>query len=208
MLEEGVLMFGWCDDNGASKIFWFETTKGGNQKLVRPDGTSKIIKKKQKMFEEMGPQSLAGWQRAILLMEEYGYWDATAFGCSMNTLIGIRTDNYEDGCPAVYVFSSCQNAERAVYPFLSEEKVEMCRKNVDAFYGNPNIQAAWHNFILHPICLKIKKDSDEVVPVSIEDIGCGQGVLGRYKFSPIGRLTDKESIEFLFIDDEYEDFEE
>lgn len=200
-------MFGWFHEDGGSKVFWFETTKGGYQKLVRPDGTSKIIKKKHEMFAKMGPQSLAGWQRAMLLMEEYGYWDATAFGCSVHTLIGVRTSKYEEGSPVVYIFSSCQAAERDVYPFLEKEKVEMCRKNVDAFYENPNIQAAWHNFILHPICLKIKKDSEEIVPISIEDIGCGQGVLGRYKFSPIGRITDKDSIEILFMDDEYEDLE-
>ena len=92
-------MFGWFDEDGGSKIFWFETTKGGYQKLVRPDGTSKIIKKKHEIFAEMGPQSLAGWQRAMLLMEEYGYWDATAFGCSVHTLIGVRTSRYEEESP-------------------------------------------------------------------------------------------------------------
>ena len=197
-------MFGWFDEDGGSKIFWFETTKGGYQKLVRPDGTSKIIKKKHEIFAEMGPQSLAGWQRAMLLMEEYGYWDATAFGCSVHTLIGVRTSRYEEESPVVYIFSSCQAAERAVYPFLEKEKVEMCRKNVEDFHANPNIQAAWHDFILHPICLRVRKGTYEIVPVPIEEIGCGQGVFGKYKFSPIGRLDDKESLEYLFEEDTYE----
>lgn len=197
-------MFGWFDEDGGSKIFRFETTKGGYQKLVRPDGTSKIIKKKHEIFAEMGPQSLDGWQRAMLLMEEYGYWDATAFGCSVHTLIGVRTSRYEEESPVVYIFSSCQTAERAVYPFLEKEKVEMCRKNVEDFYANPNIQAAQHDFILHPICLRVRKETYEIVPVPIEEIGCGQGVFGKYKFSPIGRLDDKESLEYLFEEDTYE----
>ena len=188
-------MFGWHDDKGGSKVFWFQETKAGNQKLIRPDGTSRIIKKKQEHFEELGKQALAGWQRAMLLMDEYGIWDATAFGCTMNTLIGIRKNKFD---PYAYIFSSCQNAERAVYPFLSEEQVEICRKNVDDFYRNPNLQAAWHNFILHPICMRVTRDLKEIVPVSIESIGCGQGVLGKYRFEPVGAINDKESIEFLF----------
>lgn len=194
-------MFGWHDDKGGSKVFWFQETKAGNQKLIRPDGTSRIIKKKHEHFAELGKQSLAGWQRAMLLMAEYGIWDATAFGCNMNTLIGIRKNKFD---PYAYIFSSCQNAERAVYPFLSEEQVKICRKNVDDFYRNPNLQAAWHDFILHPVCLRVTKDLKEVVPVSIESIGCGQGTLGRYKFEPVGAIYDKESIDFLFWKSEEE----
>lgn len=194
-------MFGWFDEDGGSKIFWFEETKAGNQKVVRPDGTSRIIKKKSDYFEEVGKQAMAGWQRANLLMAEYNIWDATAFGYTMNTLIGVRTSRYEDGNLIVYIFSSCQNAERAVYPFLSEEKVEICRKNVEDFYKNPNIQAAWHDFILHPVCLKITRESGIFTPVAIESIGYGQGALGQYRFAAIGSLEDKERIEELFMDD-------
>ena len=198
-------MFGWHDEKGGSKVFWFQETKAGNQKLVRPDGTSRIIKKKHEYFVELGKQASAGWQRAMLLMDEYGIWDATAFGCTMNTLIGVR----KKFDPYAYIFCSCQNAERAVYPVLSEEQVEICRKNVDDFYQNPNLQAAWHDFILHPVCLKVTRDLKEVVPVSIESIGCGQGALGRYRFEPVGAINDKESIGFLFGKSEEEiDFEE
>ena len=191
-------MFGWSDDKGGSKIFWFQETRSGNQKLVRPDGTSRIIKKKNEYFAELGKHALAGWQRAMLLMDEYGFWDATAFGCSINTLIAVKPGKYEDGNSSVYIFASCQYAERAVYPFLSEEKIEICRKNVDDFYKNPNLQAAWHDFILHPVCLKVTKGSEEFVPVAIESIGCGQGVMGQYSFQPVGAINDKASIEFLF----------
>lgn len=77
-------MLGWHDEKGGSKVFWFQETKAGNQKLIRPDGTSRIMKKKHEHFAELGKQALAGWQRAKLLMDEYGIWDATAFGCTMN----------------------------------------------------------------------------------------------------------------------------
>lgn len=194
-------MFGWHDEKGGSKVFWFQETKAGNQKLIRPDGTSRIMKKKHEHFAELGKQALAGWQRAKLLMDEYGIWDATAFGCTMNTLIGVRKSKFD---PYAYIFSSCQNAERAVYPFLSEEQVGICRKNVDDFYRNPNLQAAWHDFVLHPVCLKVTRDLKEVVPVTIESIGCGQGALGQYRFEPVGAINDKESIEFLFWKSEEE----
>lgn len=193
-------MFGWHDEKGRSKVFWFQETKAGNQKLIRPDGTSKVIKKKHEHFAELGSQALAGWQRAMLLMDEYGIWDATAFGCSMNTLIGVRKSKFD---PYAYVFSSCQNAERAVYPLLSKESVEICRKNVDDFYSKPNLQAAWHDFILHPVCLKVTRDLKEVVLVSIESIGCGQGALGQYHFRTIGSLEDEEQIKELFVENDY-----
>lgn len=83
----------------------------------------------------------------------------------------------------------------------------MCRKNVEDFYKNPNIQAAWHDLILHPVCLKLMNGLEEVVPVSIESIGCGQGAMGRYKFAPIGAINDKESLEYLLMDKRY-DFDE
>ena len=194
-------MFGWCDEDGGSKIFWFEETKAGYQKLVRPDGSSRICKENNKYFEEWGAQSLAGWRRARLLMKEYEYWDVTAFGCAMNTLIGIRTGRSdENGDPIVYIFASCEKAERDVYPFLTEEQIQICRSNVEAFYKNSNLQAAWHDFILHPVCLRVEWNSKKMVPVSIEMIGCGQGVMGQYDFVPIGSLEDWEWIEELFQD--------
>lgn len=52
-------MLFWCDDAGASKIFWFEETKGGNQKLVRPNGSSKLMKRKDEYFEQLGSQAVS-----------------------------------------------------------------------------------------------------------------------------------------------------
>lgn len=200
-------MFGWCDEDGGSRIFWFEETKAGNQKLVRPDGTYRLIKERDPNFAKLGPQGLAGWQRAKLLIREYGYWDITGVACSINTLIVVKTSRYEDDEPIVYVFSSCENAERNVYPFLPGEIVEECRKNVDAFYKNPNLQAAWHDFIIHPVCLRVKKGSDEGIPVAIDSIGCGQGALGHYEFTPLGSLQDLSWIWESYDRDEMSDNE-
>lgn len=198
-------MFGWWDDDGGSRIFWYQETKAGYQKLVRPDGSFRICKETNEWFADMGPQCLAGWRRARLLIKEYGYWDITAFGATMSTIIGVRTSKHdEDGNPIVYLFSSCENAERKVYPYLSEEQIGICRQNVDDFYKNPNLQAAWHDFILHPICLRVKMGSNEVEPVSISAIGCGQGALGQCHFSPVGSLKMREWIDELFNEDFYE----
>lgn len=134
-------------------------------------------------------------------MKEYEVWDTMAFTCSINTLLGIKRSRYEDGTPVVYIFSSCEKAEKDVYPFLSKEKVNMCRENVEAFYRNPNIQASWHDFILHPVCLKVKKGTENFEPVSIESIGCGQGVLRPFRFRAFGSLAQKELIEEMFQKD-------
>ena len=82
---------------------------------------------------------MTGWQREILLMNEYGIWNATAFACAMNTLIGIKTRKYEAGKPIAYIFASCQYAEHAVYPFLMVENLEKCGEYVDEFYNDASI---------------------------------------------------------------------
>lgn len=191
-------MSGYYNGEEGNKVFWFVETRGGNQKLVRPDGTYEIIRKKHRHFAELGGQALAGWQRAMLLKQEYDIWDATAFGCTMSTMMGIRTNREENGKPIAYIFASCQTAEQAVYPFLKPEQIEECRRNVDAFYANVNLQAAWQDFILHPVCLKVVKGSKKFTPVAIESIGCGQDVLGRYEFAPIGELSCRWQINELF----------
>ena len=117
----------------------------------------------------------------------------------MDTLAGIKTSGTdEDGDPIVYIFASCEKAERDVYPYLTDEQIQMCRMNVENFYKNPNLQAAWHDFILHPVCLRVEWNSKKMVPVSIEMIGCGQGVMGPYHFEPIGSLNDWEWIDNLY----------
>lgn len=62
----------------------------------------------------------------------------------------------------------------------------------------------WHDFVLHPVCLKVTRDLKEVIPVTIESIGYGQGALRQYRFEPVGAINDKESIEFLFWKSEEE----
>ena len=177
-----------------NKVFWFKETESGNQKLIRPDGTYRLFKKKNPNFNQ-SRQCQAGWQRSMLFMDEYGIWDATAFGCSMNTSLAVK--DYEDGKEILYIFSTCQHAEHGVYPFLSEEQVQQCRTNVDKFYANPNVQAAWNNWILYPICLKVAKECKTFVPIALEDIGDGEQILGNTHFTPV-YLGEWESVERLF----------
>ena len=193
-------MFSLHDKNSGNKVFWFVETKGGNQKLVRPDGSYVLMRERNRFFKELGRQGLAGWQRAKLLMDEYGIWDATSFASTMSSILGIRTFQYEDGEPVVYLFSSCQNAEENVYPYLSEEISEQCRKNVDDFYANPNLQAAWNDFILHPVCLKVSKDKKTFTPTAISSIGCGQKALGEYKMLALCSIEDEMSLDLLYED--------
>ena len=188
----------WCDNNGGNKVFWFEETKGGNQKLVRPDGTTKLMKRKNEFFLKKGVQCHSGWQRSILLMEEYDFWDCTAFGCTINTMFAVKPNRMDDSSYIGYIFTSCEHAENVIYPYLSPELVDKCRENVNAFYSSPNLQAAWHNFILHPVCLLVDKNLKEFIPVSIESIGCGEKILGEYTFNTVYSLEDKEGLKFAF----------
>jgi len=184
-----------------NKVFWFKETESGNQRLIRPDGSSVLFKKRNAAFE-LSKQCHAGWQRAKLFMNEYGIWDATAFGCSMQALMSAT--DYEDGKRIIYLFSTCQHAERAVYPFLSEEQVYQCRDNVDKFYANPNIQAAWNNLILYPVCIKITEENQEFIPIAINDIGDGEQVLGNVMFGSVFSLENKAQIAELFANERCE----
>lgn len=186
------------NDNRGSKIFWFVETKDGNQKLVRPDGTSEVFERRNEYFEKLGKQAMAGWQRSMLLMQEYNIWDVTAFACTMSSPIGVLTSKHVNGKRIAYIFANCERADETVYPFLSDEQVQICRENVDKFYANPNVQAAWHDFILHPVCLKVVEGSDELVPVAIESIGDGQGSLGDYQLIPVDLSRDKMGLDRLF----------
>lgn len=177
-------------EKGENKVFWFEETADGHQKLVRPDGTCEIITDKPPAYEELNCQALAGWQRAMLLMREYGVWDATAFAATMSATLAVKP--YRGIVPdnSVYVFATPQAAEKSVYPYLTVAQVKKCRRYVDEFYANPNLQAAWPDFILHSVCLKIEKGKYK--PISIASIGCGESVLGRYIFEPVW-IGEKDS---------------
>lgn len=186
-------MFCWGDKG--SKVFWFAETGDGGQKLVRPDGTFAVCEEKNPSFD-LSRQSQAGWQRARLLMAEYEIWDATAFGCTMGTLLGVFPQQGDR--ETAYLFSTCQNAEKAVYPYLTKKAAEECRQNVDRFYENPGLQAAWSSFVLHPVCLRITKGSRNFVPIFIGDLGDGESVLGAYRFEPVASLENPHSIAELF----------
>ena len=154
-----------------NRIFWFSETLDGNQKLIRPEGTFTVYTEKNASFQE-SRQSHAGWQRAMLFMDEYGIWDATAFGCSMDAILRIRADE-----STAYLFATCQAAEKEIYPQLKPKQRQLCRENVDRFYACPQLQAGWSSLILYPVCFKLDRKKKKIEPIFIGEIGTSEGVL-------------------------------
>lgn len=146
--------------------FWFETEKDGAVTLVKSDGSRKNFSEEQEDFTKT-KQMLAGWQRAMLYIQEFEIWDATAFGASMSATLGVYWKEI-DGVPTALLFTTPQEAERSIYPYLSAKQVRQCRANVDAFYKSKEAQAFWSDFILYPVCLLAKEGSKYFTPVSLE----------------------------------------
>lgn len=188
---------------GEKSGIYFRRTRSGNQSIVRVDGSYTTMKKRNEYFAEMGGQALEGWQRANLYMKEFGIWDATAFGCTMNTAIAFTFLEYDK--EYALIFSSCECAERYLYKDLPEDVVSECRKNVDSFYANPDLQKKWEWIILHPICLKYVNGSGRFVPVSLADIHITERMFKTKTFRPVGMISNIDELEenlfkYLYFD--------
>ena len=186
-------MFAWS--NHGDKVFWFQQSKAGNQTLIRPDGTRKTIRRKPRNACELTSQAIAGFQRAWLLQDEYNIWDGMGFSCTMQAIIGVRCPASADEKNVLLLFASCQDAERTVYPYLAPAAVEECRRNVDRFYADANLQAAWNTYILHPVCLKKTQDVPGYTPLFIGDIGDGESVFRYCSVTPISSLEDSQELD-------------
>lgn len=172
---------------------YFRRTRSGKQSVVRADGSYTTMKKREEYFAEIGGQALEGWQRSKLYMKEFGIWDATAFGCTMNTAIAFTFLEY--GKEYALIFSSCEFAERYLYKELPEDVVSECRKNVDSFYANPDLQKKWEWIILHPICLKYVNGSGRFIPVSLADIHITERMFKTKSFLPFGGFSNIDELE-------------
>lgn len=64
------------------------------------------------------------------------------------------------------VFMSCTDAERNVFSELSEDEVYECRKSIDDFYQDRELQLLWNEVILHPVCMILDEDK-EMHPMEI-----------------------------------------
>ena len=82
------------------------------------------------------------------------------------------------------VFMSCTDAERNVFSGLSEDEVYECRKSIDDFYQDRELQLLWNEVILHPVCMVLDEDH-EMHPMSI-------GKLDKSSFKEIDIAEDKE----------------
>ena len=67
---------------------------------------------------------------------------------------------------------------------LSEDEVYECRKSIDDFYQDRELQLLWNEVILHPVCMVLDEDH-EMHPMSI-------GKLDKSSFKEIDVAEDKE----------------
>ena len=170
-------------------IIWYELDADQNPVLVKETG-GRVTTSERSDYYDMTVQSQQGWIRSMIYIEANGIWDVTAFGAGMSATRAYGPDN-EGRC---YTFTSCEEADRRMYRNLNKEQVEECRKNVDAFYADPDLQKRWQQVILHPICLILRKDGSlEPVPISELD----PEILDRYDEMPI-TIGNKESYSWMF----------
>ena len=69
--------------SGTDKVIWFTQNKSGMLVLNRPDGTKTVNRRK---YDTCDPMVLY-FERAKMYMQENGIWDATAFACTVQTLL-------------------------------------------------------------------------------------------------------------------------
>jgi|GEM_PF-369686 len=157
------------DKPNRQNVLWYTKSSAGKMVLAKPDGTRKAIgaKPNNPMFSTR--QAIEGWQRAVLFMEHYGGRDATSFACSMETIFCWPLDEPGNGIGAL-ILATPQTAEEHIYPYLTEEQVRLCRENVDDFYGDPNLQADWSDWVLYGVSLVYRLEDRSFRPVSFRKI--------------------------------------
>ncbi len=170
-------------------VIWFEMDKERNPVLVKETGERITSRTKNEMFD-MSTQCQEGWRRSMLYIEAKGIWDVTAFAAGISVTLAYGP-NSEGKC---YTFTSCEEADRRMYQSLTEDQIMECRKNVDAFYSDPDLQRKWQAVLLYPICLILRKDGS-LEPISLVDLD--PGIIGRYNQSTI-QIDDKESYQWIF----------
>lgn len=166
--RKGVWPWNFFEEQKKS-LCWFETDD--KQRTACCDssgGRITLSTKNQRRREELeqAGQLPTNWERAILFMQKWDIWDATAFACSIREICyGQWTDSAGRRC--LLVFASCPTAEQSIYPFLTEQQVAMCQENVATFYQDPQAQRDWQGVILHPVCLMVVEGERQMIPISI-----------------------------------------
>lgn len=172
--------------------FWFEKAEDG-QALVTRSGKKIIWTEKNKAFDKT-KQMQAGWQRAKAYMEHFGIWDATAFGCSMDTMLSAGKYSDDSGRNYLLVFATPMYAERKLYQNLGSDQRRVLRHHVNIFYNDPELQKKWRPLILRPVCFRIYRDG-EIIPDWIDNYDPEEIVFNQ-KHAVTG--TDSDNLEFIF----------
>ncbi len=170
-------------------VFWYEMGENNTPVLVKGNGEKITISERSDMFN-MTVQSQQGWQRSRLYMEYDNIWDATAFGATMSITFAFGPDE-EGRC---YTFTSCEESDRRMYKNLTNDQVAKCRKNVDAFYADWNLQVMWKKVILHPVCLILRIDGS-LEPADLKELN--PEILDKFHQQAIS-IGDPESYKWIF----------
>ena len=150
-------------------VLWYKKSADGKMHLVRPGGTQGSTNQKPEGSRFSTRQAVEGWQRAILFMQQFEIRDATSFSCSMETMFCWPLAEPDDST-CVLILAAPQTAEERIYPYLTEEQVRRCRENVEGFYGDPNLQADWSEWILYGVSIVYRLEDHSFRPVSFREI--------------------------------------
>ncbi len=173
-------------------VFWFEEDKEGTPALVKVNG-EKLTDPEIHYTPSEPIRSRQGRQRAVLSMRMNGDGDLTALAATMSATFAYGPDSQK----RYVTFTSCEKAEKDIYPSLSPEDVSACRKNVDEFYSDRGLQIVWQDVILHPVCLLLSKDGS-LKPAAFTDLNQD---LPKEFLQQTVILDDPKSYRWLFEED-------
>jgi len=170
-------MIDWSSNGNGNKTFWFVTSKkDGRPGIMKPDGTiTWSSPQKYNLDPSWDERKKEAYIRENLFIEEYGIWDITVFSLDMVTPVVLKKSG------KYYVFITPSRADDLIYPYLSEDDIELCQKHVDRFYGDPNIQAGWPSLILYPVVVEATTDGF-LSPVYIGDLGNCEDVIEKVEY--------------------------
>jgi len=158
-------------------LIWYSMNAEHEPVLVQMDGNWSITQGNLEI-ENASQQVKDEAKRAIL----YDAWKEIRV--EEGNAILMKRKHFEGRAGQKLVFMSCTDAERNVFSGLSEDEVYECRKNIDDFYQDRELQLLWNEVILHPVCMVLDEDH-EMHPMAI-------GKLDKSSFKEIDVAADKE----------------
>lgn len=174
---------------GIDEIFWFENGKNGIS-LVRPNGSKRS---EVSLHLDAAPDfckskdAVDGWKRAMLFMKEFNIWDATAFACTMDTVVCCPDRNN-----GAFLFLTPQCLNMISTRTISKEKRKIINANLSSLYSNPNLQAKVSIILLHGMVFYFNGKSLE--PISMNEAVDRINQHYNFEFFPLSRLSRQFSI--------------